>query len=1380
MPKSLPVRIIIDIFILISQLSACGSFIHCLMEQSVYQKGKFYNLPILDIIEEDGNAYFHVKANEREYLIRMFDFQKKDIEVRQLKELPAMVKDIHGDTIVFVQNFARMFGKDYNEDESYPFIVQNQGKTQVDNRFFYNVRDVRGVVFKLTTPSNVYLRPQQKIYCKVRKISADRLRLEYSPESKAPQIAVVSPFDFLARSVADTVTARRIELIFKKSPIFSEARELLKKNDNLWIVKALLAVPDYWARGSMSPAHTQNLVAEYIHMCLFLLEESQLLRAFPESERENYQSLIAEKIQNAEIYSEVLAMEEAGDIQKRIDGILYKIKNSGFIYRPEHKIAVLIAIFTIWPSLLEERIDEILDIIEDTGWSRSSADFRKAFCLFMTYYIDTNRDTANRTALVNDAKSNRLLTRIIRALYYFLLMTEDDEVDLQLYRSLLYHYLSYVRYNSTIGVHTRGIVPPENLIERAFQALMAADSGFMKLNWHADIKSTEVFAYKMAAHPLAKNMLATKSLESDTVRFTVNNDKITIAPAISKDSDHNVIPPGLLDWHDIQIYLPNAGRYGIAKNAGIYKWREWWGKIDHALFTQDRRLAVAKLRKLVPDVGQNVMIRVLYKDDSDPLRPYRYFCQIEDDGYFGQGYLDVYGVKATTGMFRYNPDFDTDSFYYDGNPLLIEVRVNAIVDPNPENPVFMFDAMGMLDDFIKDNCRYDDDPDCRIIFHDKVNKVMLAVSHFGYGVFIPDHNDEIPYAEGDTVKVRLTDASVPRRIQAEVTGLADEPVVIRTAAEDLLAYYCDYKTFRESEDQLAEDALSLSDDLFEPSQIQQLIAILDHKALMEEERASAYGYLSIARILARMTDDGDTMRYLDQRLRMLVLLEDFGNNGRVDNEEFQLISEGNEDFIEKYPLLKEKLCQIKIVDSLGRQERNPYLWDLVASYPSQHLIGKLARLMLSYNLSDGMQLSDCRTSIIERIKSLLNIKIAVPKIYSFGEEGQLTEFKTSIIYPPEEGMKPNPDVQTFNILKVICGMANAYGGTLYLGVYDTGSAKGLEDDLAFPIFGGSKDKYRNYLRNRIHLDIGGGLNASIVEEFPDAGGKWVYALKIRPSVEPVGVKRQGSVLYFLREGASTYQYDDLADLRKAMADRRFSEYGISADYIADFAPDPTPDEEPEELVPAGDMAVKKAALPADSEKIATGRIRQNVVNNWEDGYGVDTCGFLRFNGDGTWCTLDEIIWDEGNLTISVLNEEREGMLLLIYADGEVQKVAMKDLLKSEPLTRYKMRAGKRPVFICPAKLDDALLVMYVDSKGRSVMRLDDISNFRTVKMTEPGDAYPDCNLVEITRCEIIPAEHHELLSSFHNLNRNCSFFTNHTYGGAVREALAAIGVEIMS
>ena len=55
------------------------------MAQQFYQKGKFYTLPIIEIRNEGTNSFFIVDANGREYAIKMFDFQKTDSDVSQLK-----------------------------------------------------------------------------------------------------------------------------------------------------------------------------------------------------------------------------------------------------------------------------------------------------------------------------------------------------------------------------------------------------------------------------------------------------------------------------------------------------------------------------------------------------------------------------------------------------------------------------------------------------------------------------------------------------------------------------------------------------------------------------------------------------------------------------------------------------------------------------------------------------------------------------------------------------------------------------------------------------------------------------------------------------------------------------------------------------------------------------------------------------------------------------------------------------------------------------------------------------------------------------------------------------------------------------------------------
>ena len=66
-------------------------------------------------------------------------------------------------------------------------------------------------------------------------------------------------------------------------------------------------------------------------------------------------------------------------------------------------------------------------------------------------------------------------------------------------------------------------------------------------------------------------------------------------------------------------------------------------------------------------------------------------------------------------------------------------------------------------------------------------------------------------------------------------------------------------------------------------------------------------------------------------------------------------------------------------------------------------------------------------------------------------------------------MQPDLPRQTHKIMEEICAFLNAEGGTLYIGVDDkTHLERGIDEDLKFPLFDGSKDKYDNYVRNKIN------------------------------------------------------------------------------------------------------------------------------------------------------------------------------------------------------------------------------------------------------------------------------------------------------------------------
>ncbi|MDE7465957.1 MAG: ATP-binding protein [Muribaculaceae bacterium] len=1340
------------------------------MEHINYQKGKFYTLPIVDIRREDINIYFIVEANGRQYPIRMFDEQRRNIsQLEKLTELPCMVKDVHGDNIIFVQNFAQMFWDHYNVDRDFQFMVSRFVGLLPDGQKYYDVLDTEvGLPFRLKIAADQYLQPYQKISCRVLRPYPNKLVLKLSGVRKQTKKDIITPEALLSAAGISGSKLSYFLTIFKNAPLFEEARAYLERQDPQWVIKAIMAVPKIHLWSNMRPELLMTIVEDFRRVCLYVLEESDFLQQFKDtSDLENFQEWIAKKIEELEISLECLMLLKERRCGQEIDNILRKIGNSGYIYDPSRKMNLLIDIFSMNPAILEDRIDKILDLIGTSARNWKVASFRKAFAGFMEFYILSNRDSVNRCASVDDPHAKLMLERMIKAITFLLLLTNSSSIDLPLYKSMLYHYLSFVRFRNVMGKQ-QGASESDTLVEHAFRALVTDQTRGAEVNWDATNRGLEVFAQRMATTPWVNTTFTNRSYETDKLRFTVSTEGITLASAQALGSERNVLPANLLDWHNIQIYLDNPSKYAIGRNSKIPAWKKWWAKVEKALQSPPETKLVYRPRKVYPEIGAEVTVRVL---SQCPDNPYRFYCRIEDEIYKGEGYLDSYIKGGSTALFHYDPSFTLDSFMADGKPLLFKVKVNSNGNPNDEEPMYMFNAMNGMDNFVGENVQFGHETDCKLIYHDLSNQVFLGITSEGFGVFVPDWNSEISYNIEDTVLIRLTDCSNSKSIQAEVIGMAEDEVDVRTAAENLLFSYANEEVYEESADELAEEAMSVAEDDFNKTYISQIISILDHKALMESDNVKSYGYLSLARILAQMIEDEKNIRYLAQRQELLELLDYYGTNGSIDEERLNSLENDNEDIIDLSNTLKEGVIQLRMVHSLGKQENNTYLWDICSRYSIKSELGKIARLALSYNLAEGFDQETYRENVLSQIKNLLKLRIVLPKVYSFGQEGTFKEFKTSIVYPPENGMRPDLKTQTYNILRVICGMANAYGGTLYLGVSDYGTARGLANDLAF--FQNSKDKFDNYVRNQIKMYLGHGVNASIKIEHPEAGDHWIYAINVNPSKTPVKLLLDNS--YWNREGSATFLVSSEEEMAELMAQRDFKRFEADASTLVDT--DIAHDE-----ADSTARAAKVRQVKEDDEKkrrISTSSLRNNVVDNWRDNYGVDTCGYIRFHTPGTWSRLDDVQWEDGLLTLAINNDEKDGALLIVYEDGSVLKVPVDQMLKRPTDQHHKCFSDKKPVFISPARKSDALLSIYEDGAGRHLYRLDDIANIPDSRVNEQATPLVDVEVPRVVGCEIIPSAYHADLKRMHNQKRTTlGFQISGSYGQIENEILSKLGIKL--
>ena len=1337
------------------------------MTVQTFQKGKFYTLPIKDFREEGNNTFFIVDANNREYAIRMFDFQKSDKSVFEMKELPCMVKDIHGDSIVFVQNFAQMFCERYISGKTYPFIVNKEAYNPDTEFRYYDVRDYNGVPFRLKCEKDTYLVPNQRIRCVVSRPTQNKMILILENTKKDNIVNCISPEELLKKSGIEERCQRFLLNSFATNPGFEEARLYYKQGNPEWVIKAITAVVGVEQWPNLSFTNKELLLSCYHWICLYLLEDSDYLHQFTESDRDNYQTWIADRVSMSETYLECLALMSKNGCSDEIDLILGKIRNSGYIYHPHRRMRLLIAMFSLQPELLEEKIDVILDLLGERAKDWKVASFTDAFSSFLQFYIMSNKDRTNREAVIDNEQSNLLLNRMVRSICYLLLMTNGEGINVPMYRSLLYHYLSFVRGRNVLGNLNQTQNLAEELVDRAFTTLVVSEESGQDFTWGRDFSQTELFAYQMAAVKVKNTTFLTRSYEAQNVRFTVSADGITLAKSSSTSKEKNILPQDFPGWHNLQIFLDQPSKFNISKQSKMRTWRAYWSNVEQALFEEKKVVTKTKKRKISPEVGTVTTVRVLWKDEN---HQYRYYCRIEDDLYEGEGWIDTYQKGGSIGLFHYDPELDIDSFFIDGKPILFKVRVNALGSPKDEKPTYTFDAVSYIDELIREQVEFGEESNCEIIFYDSKNNIFCGVTEYGYGIFLERTEDYADVQIGDTVRVHVTDSSRPNAIQGEIIGAGTEEVNIKASAEGLLHDYADDQVYEETEEELEEEAMSVSEDLFELDYMKEIINIFDHKAVLETDNIRAYAFLSIAHILSKMIDDQAMMQYLEQRLHFLCILEDYGENGKVNDEELELLGNDNGDMVEKFPLLKQRLSEMRIVNCFGQQEKNPYLWSMVNDYESGHILSKLSRLMLSYNMAEGFGLQEQQKTIITKIKSLLNVNVELPQIYSFGEENQLTEFKTSIVFPPNNNMREDIKQQTFNIMKVICGMVNSYGGTLYLGVYDTGTARGLADDLEY--FEGSKDKFDLYVRNQIRKTLGDLVNASVVIEHPEAGKHWIYAIKVAASKTPVILKLDNK--FYLREGTSTYPIE-MPELVEIMEQRDFSIYNAKVSEVEEG--DIPEVVEPEEEKKDQTVKIKTKVLPDD--RIATSALRTNITENWVDGYGMDTSCYLRIQSLGDWCMLDDVEWEDGIITLAIHDDELEGSLIIVYEDGKVNRVPMSQLTDKSRGNFYKMYNHKKPIFVCPVRKDDALLTAYEDDHGKQFLRLDDVSTIEEGKMLSAGSTLSDVDFTKIFYCEIIGKEHHDDLHRMHNLKRSSLGFQALTgYGLKEQEVMRKIGIEL--
>lgn len=1075
-----------------------------------YIKKEKYTFKVLGSRRNGSNLYYSIKVNQDEYFVKAFEFQKQQPTP---SELICICKGYsESGHPIFMQDIATLIEQLYKVGDVGTFRVRGSMPT----RGFYDVVDANGFYCRLTRYDNEKLYTNQTIRCRVIFIDLIRIELELISSQTNDGIPLYTENQVLALASDIRIHTLLPKILFNKLSAFGEARKQLHNCNPLWVITTLKAVDENLNQWLLSEIpHKKELLQMFTDISVNLLENSDYLQNATDSEKQEYQEIISKIIVHAQDYLSAIEKVDKGQARKYIEELLERLKTSGYLYDPERRMRVAMSVFALQRRNMHSIIQQIFDIIKEKhDNARFMFLFRNTFVEMLEIFLRTQVEDVNIMATSWDRSSIR---EVVEGLAIALLLIKNDVDEMThtrkcVYRSSLYRYASMM-------VDTQENA--ERLTVKAYEALFGEISPRLEYDWE-DLDNITLLCSVLAS---TTNGMAPSGevwvYEGNNARLRIANRRFALLPIIHDDNLKNVVPAHMYKGTDLQVYLEerldNKPEPGI-RNPALY--HLMWKEIEAGLFAEHQEKPVKTNSRRTPYVGDIVTIRITRQGSRlSPDYPFEFYCEIEDPKYAGTGriippkHITGYGVRAQLSSFRHSAT---------GKPFLFRAEVENIDDKG----YMTFSMRREIAKFNQETLAQDQEYLAQIA---KVNdKWLQCITEAGIALSIPRNKITGQLLEGDYIIVGIYRIFDDGTIHGTMIRRADPDDRFErlNAFNTLMEEYADGNIYEDGVDPADDDEDEKEVVNAMPSEfLREMICIFDRKGMIQKDQILTYNYLALARLLSIMLEDVDRAHYYTKRMKLVEALFEFGHSGKIDDNTLDSLLAENSDFVERYPDIANRLTQLKLVNQLDNPRQTDFLWHL-ANTETDRQTGSLAQLVLAHNLLGGNDAYDMRRELKRKIYKLLDLEVKLPDSAFVANEDQFTELKTSIIYSAKDGnMLPNERVQIEEIMKVVCSFLNKAGGTLYIGVNDSGMAIGLINDFIYLNKGHRdfdvehiKDVYDRLVRDNIHAKLGVLANDLCSSRFEQVDKHLVYRLDIKPS--PTIVKLNG--IAYVRQGSSKH------------------------------------------------------------------------------------------------------------------------------------------------------------------------------------------------------------------------------------------------------------------
>lgn len=1280
------------------------------MLSSELKQGHSYTFEVLK--ERSSRKFYRIMTEDGvELSLQKFKFQQK---LPIPETINCFVKSVYplslGQDISF---FIREF---YSEGKDYEFKIKAIKKDSVQ---IYELEDDNELCFRLyNAPDSLTV--GSRIKCKVIRISGVNVILKY-----VGTLTSKLPFAFM--SMVEWLEALKLrpndDIMFSLLENIPEFQSTLEKYDNRdpsWIFELLQTVSLHITDWLIACKDNMALLSKTARrmklakkLALYILEESEVLRNCDSEQRSMLQNKLSDYIEIFDQYEEATEIIFKGTFVDFMGRMVNHLKVSGFLYKPSKQFRIMRTIMRLRPELINDLMGDLFEALHNWELSNWQNDpFRGALVEQLEIFIKEYCPMVNQLPANDSAEDNRTIVRMVLAIaIQCILAKESDGIDMTLNRSMLYRYISFLNPGSVAA-----------LLDKSVEAILGATIP-LEFTWNDTDHPTLLVMKSSHPAPYSEDTVSlVKTYTTSKASLQLRAGQIHL---IAKDADPEAtaLPNNIVDWLNPKISIQDDIKtQNVRKSKDLRNLRNMWDDISWSIFGLDST-AGEVIEKRHPESGDEVRIVIddirILKTGPEKQR-LQFHCTITDDLYIGEGWMPCDSFHMISWLTSKDIPGNYDgslkfAHSESGTPLVFPASVKNT------GSELKFSMKAQIDDYLFETSWPGKASVCIVTHFDRANNAWLCLSELGCTFKVPFEDSSADLKEGMLVRVKYVEPERSNSATQFFIGELDEdqeniPTVIKKSqclVNLMRGLGKDFGINQAENSEVVE-----IEEVMSKEELIELIYMFQRRAHSETEYFKAFNYLGFATLLCRLAEEDQLLEELTTHMELLQLLQDFGKNQKIDME---LLSACGEK-AGKTPMLERIHSRLKIVAEFDSGENADWLWE-IRNNPRNELEQRLASLVLSYNMIPP-ELDKSRKEIMKEVTTLLNVNSTTPTSKYYGDESQTVEFKSSMIFSSKSGGRADFRAQIHEIIHVICGFMNARGGTLYIGVNDSGYENGLDDDLAYRKAHGFKSTIDSMM-----VDLQNNLDRAMP---PHARDRWeissdneskkgVIVVKVAPVEQPV--EYEGTI--FVRSSSTTKPR--LGEEREEFIKNRSHNYrllmkiwGVDESGVeneSDEHEDPTsilPASKPESTspLPSVQEATKEVVAPKEQQKIQTGRHRQNVLHSYENSF-VQPAFYLYFGKGKLNVSAEDTYFDyepECRLALVVKMKERNGMLVVTNTNGEVLKTDMSRL--------DELLQGDRSIdcncddisFVNIADENDYLLSIVQIPAGPVFYRLDPISS----------------------------------------------------------------------